>query len=441
MHYLIRNQQVRQITQDHNLVNEMIRNGVLTEEQAKTAKVKNQLTSSLGGHEIFKADVFVEKLMPGDLLFLASDGLCRYAEELPIIQKIALSGTPEQVVNNGIQYARKSGGQDNITVMVIRVDEAVDSLPMKEDHGALPVAVNLEEIVRDPLTMTARSPEQEDKLTAPKPSQALFKPDSKLAPLSVADARSIPGLNQAASDEELDDTGDLGKHPIDEEGETQTVTVDSVRLNEVFQRSQPVAPPMPIILSKAPASPPEKTNLVQRISVQGYIVLILIATMILVLLVILAVTFGGKFFQQRNSTATPMGLVEASVFAGTEEAPVDEIVLSDENTAVNEDSAQDDSPTAAAEPIQESSIPGICLVQVQSGDSLAAIFRNTFELPYDGNADYFYRICSGAGDNFDCQEPQLIEEKNNILTNWFIEIKEADQSLCLAKNGAWFLLP
>ena len=45
--YLLRNDELRQLTQDHNLVNEMIRNGVLTEEQAKTAKVKNQLTSSI----------------------------------------------------------------------------------------------------------------------------------------------------------------------------------------------------------------------------------------------------------------------------------------------------------------------------------------------------------------------------------------------------------
>lgn len=436
--YLIRNQQVRQLTQDHNLVNEMIRNGVLTEEQAKTARVKNQLTSSLGGHEVFKADVFVEKLQPGDLLFMASDGLCRYAEDLPIIQKIALSGTPEQVVNNGIQYARKSGGQDNITVMLIRVDDVVDTLPMTTDNGTRPIPVDLETVVRDPLTMIARSPEQESKLKEPSAPRGLFKPDPTVAPIPPSDAFSIPGINQAATDEELEDTENLGKHPAEQEDVTRTVTVDSMRLNEVVKPPSVTQP-----LQFPPEPDLEKTGFVQRTGVRTYMLLIFLSFMIFVLLGILAFTFGGKFFQMRNGIQTPTDTVQAVEQSVMEEKPADTIEIPNETPTVESSTPQHE-PTAETptEAAATETIPaGICLAEVQSGESLGIIIREHFQLSFDANAEYHYRECTGAGETITCGESQVITDNDGIQAGWFIEITEADYALCMEHAGTWFTQP
>lgn len=311
--YLFRNQQVRQITQDHNLVNEMIRNNVITEEQAKTARVKNQLTSSLGGHDVFKADVFVEKLVPGDIVIMASDGFHRYAEDISIVQKLALSGTPEQIVNNGIQFARKSGGQDNITILVIRVDGYVDFLPAGADTGALPLPLDLQTVVSDPLTMSARSPLQEETQSPRQPASALFHPDSSVTPISAAEALSVPGLNMAYSDTDLEDTDELGKHPAASEETTaviMTISDEDATQQQPIVLARPAAAPLP-----APeVSPkPVKKSLIERPSVGHYILMILAAFVVFVVLGVLALTLGRRFLEQRTqpggSSNTPTVMI------------------------------------------------------------------------------------------------------------------------------------
>lgn len=310
--YLIRNNAIKQITQDHSLVNEMIRNGILTEEEAKNARVKNQLTSSLGGHETFKADVFVEMIQPGDRVLLCSDGFCRYAEDPEVVKKFALSGTPEEVVRNCIQYALKSGGQDNVTVLVLQVEERLEKTPESYDHGGKPYPVDLREVVNNPLTFDARSPFQE--LSKKKQEQASdstmitenFVPDLSVPPIPVREAYAIPGINMAATDEELDsfdetmtpqaEEGTMVLSVVDEDnGNTRGITPDEMRA-VTGQRAAP---------EQLQRRPEAARPLAQKISMRAYVVLLILSALVVIILGVMAVLFGMRYLGRADEMVTP----------------------------------------------------------------------------------------------------------------------------------------
>jgi protein phosphatase len=318
--YLVRNNGIKQITQDHSLVNEMIRNGILTEEEAKTAKVKNQLTSSLGGHETFKADVFVETIQPGDRVLLCSDGFCRYAEDPEVVKKFALSGTPEDVVRNCIQYALKSGGQDNVTVLVLQVEERLENTPDSYDHGGKPYPVDLREVVNNPLTFDARSPFQElSKLKQEQASDSTlitenFVPDLSAPKIPVREAYAIPGINMAATDEELDafdetmtqqsEEGTMVLSVVDEDnGNIRGVTPDEMR-TVTGQRAAP---------EQLRQQPKAAQPLAQKISMKADVVLLILSALIVIILGVMAVLFGMRYLNRTDEmvapTTTPNSLV------------------------------------------------------------------------------------------------------------------------------------
>jgi serine/threonine protein phosphatase PrpC len=126
--YLIRRNQVNQITQDHNLVGEMVRDGVVTEAEALKNKAKNRLTRSIGGDEEVHVDVFGPiPLQAGDKIVLCSDGLTRYAVKEDIADLTA-TGSPEQITENLVAFAKERGhgGADNISVITVAYEPAGD---------------------------------------------------------------------------------------------------------------------------------------------------------------------------------------------------------------------------------------------------------------------------------------------------------------------------
>jgi len=123
--YLIRNGRAQQVTQDHNLVGEMVRDGTLTEEEALHSRVKNHLTRSLGGEPEVHVDVFTNiPLQPGDKIMLCSDGLTRYTLSTDIV-RLTLQGSPEEITARLIDYANQHGGADNISVVCISIGQPV----------------------------------------------------------------------------------------------------------------------------------------------------------------------------------------------------------------------------------------------------------------------------------------------------------------------------
>jgi serine/threonine protein phosphatase PrpC len=140
--YLIRGGETQQITQDHSLVGELLRSGSLTEKEAQQSKVKNTLSRSLGGDQSVTVDIFRDiPLLPGDMIVLCTDGLTRYALREDISQ-ITSQGSPKEIAAELVSFANRSGGGDNITVIVIAFDPVGGSAtspliqqPLREPAG------------------------------------------------------------------------------------------------------------------------------------------------------------------------------------------------------------------------------------------------------------------------------------------------------------------
>lgn len=120
--YVIRNGQVKQVSQDHSWVEEQVRAGLLTRDQARSHAQRNVITRCLGTQADVEVDVFTEELAEGDCLILCTDGLSGsvYEDDLrAIVEKYV----PQESVYHLVERANENGGPDNITAIVVRVHE------------------------------------------------------------------------------------------------------------------------------------------------------------------------------------------------------------------------------------------------------------------------------------------------------------------------------
>lgn len=121
--YLVRNGQVKQVSQDHSWVAEQVRAGLLTEDQARTHAQRNVITRCLGTQADVEIDVFPEQLEDKDALVLCTDGLSGLVSD-DEIRRIVGQSIPQDSVYHLVQRANENGGPDNITAIVISVQEA-----------------------------------------------------------------------------------------------------------------------------------------------------------------------------------------------------------------------------------------------------------------------------------------------------------------------------
>ena len=124
--YLLRGDQLHQITKDHSYVQEQVDAGLLTQDQARTHPYSNVITRCVGANEDVIPDVYFGTLEQGDVLLLASDGLTGMLEDDQLAKILAGEGSPEVCVNRLIVEANRRGGLDNVTAIVVKV-EAVDA--------------------------------------------------------------------------------------------------------------------------------------------------------------------------------------------------------------------------------------------------------------------------------------------------------------------------
>ena len=120
--YLVQSDSVRQLTDDHSLVNEKVKAGLITPEQARTHRLKNIITRSLGFQEDVEVDIIVEPVGIGDRLMMCSDGLSNLVTDQELANIIRTNST-EESASALIQLACERGGDDNITVIIVEVDE------------------------------------------------------------------------------------------------------------------------------------------------------------------------------------------------------------------------------------------------------------------------------------------------------------------------------
>ncbi len=119
--YLYRKNRLSLLTNDHSWVSEQVRRGLITEEQARVHPMKNVVTQALGGAERLSVEIDELPLKPGDLLLLCSDGLNSMVPGNVMEEVFAeYHQNPEELIDRLIHEANERGGDDNITVVVVR---------------------------------------------------------------------------------------------------------------------------------------------------------------------------------------------------------------------------------------------------------------------------------------------------------------------------------
>jgi serine/threonine protein phosphatase PrpC len=116
--YLLRNKKLFQLTEDHTLVEELIRRGQIKASAAQYDKRRHTLTRALGIEPDVVVDAANIDLEPGDKILLCSDGLSNELSEAEMIKTLESSSDPKQIVGKLISQARARGGHDNITAVV-----------------------------------------------------------------------------------------------------------------------------------------------------------------------------------------------------------------------------------------------------------------------------------------------------------------------------------
>jgi serine/threonine protein phosphatase PrpC len=119
--YLIRENTIRQITNDHSLVKDYVRQGILREEDTLAHPLKHVITRALGTNPQVEMDVNTVPLNDGDLFLLCSDGLSNPLTDRDLIDSV-LNSRPdlEEKSRNLVELAMKKGADDNITVILVR---------------------------------------------------------------------------------------------------------------------------------------------------------------------------------------------------------------------------------------------------------------------------------------------------------------------------------
>ncbi len=127
--YLFRDGELTRLTQDHSLVDELVRRGKLTEEQAAEHPQRSIITRALGPEPEVEVDTYTFSVRRGDVLLLCSDGLTSMVSEERIGQVLAASESLDEAADRLIQEANDAGGRDNITVVLTRVEEVENGAP------------------------------------------------------------------------------------------------------------------------------------------------------------------------------------------------------------------------------------------------------------------------------------------------------------------------
>jgi serine/threonine protein phosphatase PrpC/CRP-like cAMP-binding protein len=120
--YLMRSGRVQQVTEDHTVLNELIKRGKLSKEQIEKVAQKNAITRAVGVYERVEVDTLAIEVLPGDTFVLASDGLTGYLEGPDELREhLVLEG--DLAVKSLIKLANERGGKDNITSVIVKLGE------------------------------------------------------------------------------------------------------------------------------------------------------------------------------------------------------------------------------------------------------------------------------------------------------------------------------
>ncbi|MBV8221236.1 MAG: Stp1/IreP family PP2C-type Ser/Thr phosphatase [Solirubrobacterales bacterium] len=121
--YLFRDGTLQRLTQDHSLVDELVRRGKLTEEQAAEHPQRSIITRALGPEPDVEVDTWTYPARAGDVILLCSDGLTSMISEERVRETLAEHENLDEAGDALIREANEAGGRDNITVVLFRLEE------------------------------------------------------------------------------------------------------------------------------------------------------------------------------------------------------------------------------------------------------------------------------------------------------------------------------
>ncbi len=119
--YLVRAGDIEQLTDDHSVVYEQVKQELLTREEAQISEMKNLLTRALGVASDVEVDVSELTLSAGDILVLCTDGLSSMVSDDDILSLAVSMKDPAPVCDRLVELANKHGGKDNVTAIVVYV--------------------------------------------------------------------------------------------------------------------------------------------------------------------------------------------------------------------------------------------------------------------------------------------------------------------------------
>lgn len=119
--YLLRDGHLRQLTEDHSWIEEQVRAGLMSRDEAMSAKGRNVLTRAIGQEEMVKVDLDELELKLGDRLIICSDGLFGMVTDPEIAALTTAAASVDEACNELIACANGRGGRDNISVVVLSV--------------------------------------------------------------------------------------------------------------------------------------------------------------------------------------------------------------------------------------------------------------------------------------------------------------------------------
>ena len=120
--YLLRGARIYQVSEDHSLVNEQLKAGAISADEARHSRFKNIITRSVGFEQQVQVDLMGVELEHGDILLICCDGLSNMVEDseiLQVVEEAPLDEAPKRL----IALANDRGGDDNITVVVVHAQE------------------------------------------------------------------------------------------------------------------------------------------------------------------------------------------------------------------------------------------------------------------------------------------------------------------------------
>ena len=150
--YVLLDNRLHQITEDHSLVEALVREGRLTREEADTHPQRNIVTRALGAADSVEVDQFLIEPMGQARFLLCSDGLFNEIDDAEIADLLGSIADPSRAAQALVEAANNEGGRDNITAVVVDVhsDAAGEESSDIEATAEVPVVASTEQIAAEP---------------------------------------------------------------------------------------------------------------------------------------------------------------------------------------------------------------------------------------------------------------------------------------------------